>query len=143
MRTLAPAIGRLVGNWFATGTNGYGGLVQSTYWRGHFSLAPDLYDPTRDIASFGDLGGREGQFALRLGPPRPDEVEVATGPVRYELVAWEYAGPDGVRWNRESLVRGPRVVEQGAVRGCLLVEMLEARRMRAQPFVGQIGRAHV
>lgn len=129
--------GRAIGNWFVEGTNGYGGLIQATYWRGHLAIAPNLYDPTYAIVSLGDFGGTEAQYAVRGNSPKPEDVGVGTGLVRYDLVSWEYLAPDGSRWDRSSLIKGPRVIESGPIRGCLLVQMLEMRRMKAQAFTGR------
>lgn len=129
--------GRAAGNWFVEGTNGYVGGAQANYWRKHLALVPDVYDPTRAIVSLGDFGGTEAQFAVRGNSPRPEDVAVDTGLVRYDLVSWEYLAPDGSRWDRGSLVKGLRVIEGGPIRGCLLVQMLEARRMKAQAFPGR------
>lgn len=129
--------GRVVGNWFLEGTNGYRGVAQGTYWRGHLAIAPNHYDPTHIIVSLGDFGGTEAQFAVRGNGPDPAEVTVATGLVRYDLVSWEYTAPDGSPWDRASLIKGPRVRLSAQVQGCLLVQLVESRRMRAQPFPGR------
>ena len=129
--------GRLVGNWFQVGTNGYQGLAQATYWRGHPSIAPNHWDPTRSIVSLGDLDGVEAQFAIRGERPPPADVSVATGLVRYDLVGWHYLRPDGAPWDRRSQISGPRLAETGPVRACLLVQLIEPRSLRVQAFNGR------
>ncbi|MDA1096291.1 MAG: hypothetical protein O3B84_03435 [Chloroflexi bacterium] len=128
--------GALVGNWFREGTNGYAGTDVARYWAGHLSIVYDLYDPTQVRVSLGDFGSRSAQFGVRGNGPDPAMVTAATGPVRYELVAWEYYRPDGNRWDRRSPVQGPVARNGGQLLGMLVVEVLAGERLRVEILVG-------
>ena len=68
--------GRLVGNWFKEGTNGYGGPGGHEYWLGHLAMAYNSVDPGHIIASFGDFGGQPAQFAVTGNGPDPADVAI-------------------------------------------------------------------
>ena len=124
--------GTLVGNWFREGTNGYAGADLDRYWSGHLSIVYDLYDPTQVRVSFGDFDGRSAQFGVRGNSPDPAEVTVSTGPVRYDLVGWEYFRLDGTRWDRRSSVEGLSAVNSARRSGTLLVQVLANERLRIE-----------
>ena len=129
--------GRLVGNWFAAGTNGYAGSNPSRYWEGHLSIVYDLYDPSQVRVSVRNFGGRSAQFGVRGNTPDPADVEVATGLVRYELVDWTYYVADsGERWDRFSPAGGIVVRNTDHVGGILLAQMLEDGSLSAEVFLG-------
>ncbi|MSU20542.1 MAG: hypothetical protein EXS30_04025 [Pedosphaera sp.] len=132
--------GRLVGNWFLEGSKGYGGMRgegNGEYWKGHLSFAPEVYDPTAFIVSIGDFNGNAMQFAAKGNTPQPEQVSVATGLIKYDLVQWSYEKPDGSFWDRISLVKGVRLVEQNQVLGCVLVQLIEDRKLRMEVFPGK------
>ena len=44
--------GKLIGNWFLEGSNGYAGIeTQMNYWTSHLAFAPNAYDPAHFIIS--------------------------------------------------------------------------------------------
>jgi hypothetical protein len=132
--------GRLVGNWFMEGTGGYGGRRgegNGEYWAGHLSFAPDLYDPTAFIVSIGDCGGQAKQFAVRGNAPRPEDVSPETGLVRYDLASWSYRTRDGTFWDRMSITKGVKLVAQEEVQGCVLVQLLDDRKLKMEYFAIQ------
>lgn len=129
--------GRLVGNWFAEDTNGYGGPAGESsdgYWRGHLSLAPNHWDPTSFIISLGDFGGKEAQFAAKGNAPRPEEVSVESGLVKFDLVTFVYTKADGSPWDLRSLIKGPKLKAGTQVEGCLLAKLLKDRQLQAESF---------
>lgn len=129
--------GRLVGNWFAQGTNGYGGPSGESgvgYWRGHLSIAPNHWDPASFIISLGDFGGKEVQFAAKGNAPKPEDVSVSSGLVKFELVTFSYTKPGGSQWDQKSLIKGPKLKAGNQVEGCLLVKMQEDRQLQAESF---------
>lgn len=129
--------GRLIGNWFAVGTNGYGGSTGGGgegYWRGHLSIAPNHWDPTAFIISLGDFSGKEAQFAVRGNTPKPEDVSVDSGVVKFELVTFSYTKADGSAWDHQSLIKGPRLKTNNQVEGCLLVQMQADRKLQAESF---------
>lgn len=134
--------GKLIGNWFAEGTNGYEGdryQADGRYWRGHLSIAPDYLDPSYYVASFGTyaVAGDGEQFKIKSSQPDPKDVDVKTGLVKYELVAGSYKA-NGQLWDNRSLAKDPKVnVDGSPVKGCVLLEMLENRKLKAEPVPGK------
>ena len=132
--------GRLIGNWFQEGTNGYGGLRGEgggAYWEGHLAFAPDWYDPSAFYISVGYLAGVDGgqgnQFAVPRGSPDPATVGVSSGLVTYELrghYSWKKA--DGITWDNLSFTGGgvTRDDTNTTFEGCALAEMLGPRTLK-------------
>jgi len=130
--------GKLIGNWFQKASGGYSGPGggQEGYWKGHLSIAPDLYDPTAFIVSIGDFGGEALQFAVKGNAPKPEAVSVESGLVKYELVKWSYTKADGSDWDRMSLTKGAKLVVNpgNPVQGCVMVQLIENRKLKMEPF---------
>ncbi len=134
--------GRLAGNWFQVGTNGYGGLDQSKYWDGHLALVPDGLDPTQWRFSTGNFGGSARQFGIKGNAPDPRAVGPATGMVKYELTYTDYyatndpsrhgLGPGGLRPG--DLVAS-RNTEQ--VLGVAIIQVTGPRSLRCEVFPGE------
>jgi len=132
--------GRLRGNWFIEGTNGYrGGPIDEPpspdYWKSHLAIYPDHLDPEATIISVGDFAGESQQFATPLDSPNPVTVGVGDGQITYSLADIEYATPNGSRWDGLSPV-GPLTVDPGWERGCGLFEMPSAQTLHAEFFPG-------
>jgi hypothetical protein len=129
--------GRLVGNWFVNGTNGYAGVDGSTTpYATHASFAPDATTPDHLLVSLGDYGGQARQFAVVGNAPDFANVTVASGLVKYALVDWTYVNtttdasyaqdpPPGVAftWHNEAVPRGT-----------LLVQLVAPRDARIEAF---------
>jgi hypothetical protein len=128
--------GRLVGNWFQEGTNGYAGSDPQRYGAGHLSVAYDLFDPSQVVVSIGTFREASAQFGVRGNGPDPAAVTVASGMVLYELVDYDYYFGDE-RWDRVSLVKGIRAVNSEEVRGVVLFQLLDDRRLRVETFPGK------
>lgn len=133
--------GKLIGNWFAVGTGGYQGdrgQGDGRYWRGHLSLAPDHLDPRHYIASFGSwkVAGDGEQFAVKSAALDPAMVDVAAGVVKYELVQWAYLNGNN-HWDRKSAAKDLKISLNSQLQGCALFQMLEARKLKAEPFPGK------
>lgn len=122
--------GRLVGNWFLAGTNGYSGATggnSRSYWTGHLSIAYHYIDADKIVLSFGEYaGGAASQFGVKGNAPAPDGITSASGIVKYELI-------------RMGLIDGPRPFEgtSGAVQGTVLFEVLAGERLRMELFPGK------
>ncbi|MEX2053783.1 MAG: hypothetical protein WD940_02135 [Patescibacteria group bacterium] len=134
--------GRLVGNWFLEGTNGYAGKVGTqgpTYATGHLSIAPDHIDPTAFMASFGSYQGEPKQFSLSRSAPNPAEVAVSTGLVKYNLLPWNWQDGKGKEWDRFSFPSLPlTLINEGYItQGCVLFQLLEDRRLKMETFPGK------
>lgn len=112
--------GTLSGNWFVEGIPLTAQAVAPSAWGGHLSFRSD---GTRHRVGVGsDLDGAAGCACVAgNGASRFDAISPASGPVVYTLFA---AGPDGV--------------PAAAARGTLLVEMLQADRIRVEYFPGVI-----
>jgi len=123
-RTESPRAGRIdwdkagsaSGNWFREGTIGYsgqlvevlkaatmpvpGGMVagKKGYSWSHLALVPHWVQPSVWLASLGswaDPAGDFKQFAIRPGPPRPDQLTPKDGVVVYELASWIHVDAQG------------------------------------------------
>ena len=128
--------GRLVGNWFQVGTNGYAGADPQRYWAGHLSVVYDLFDPSQVVVSIGTFDGASAQFGVRGNAPDPAGVTVASGVIAYELVDYDYYVADE-RWDRISLAKGIRAVNYDEVRGVVLFQLLDDRRLKVEIFPGK------
>lgn len=144
LRTAAPAggkidhdiDGRLVGNWFQEGTNGYAGLGQSEYWVGHLAAAYNSVDPGHVMVSLGDFGGEPRQFGVFGNVPDPAEVGVEDGLVVYELVGYDFYDGDA-RWDREHLVQGLEIRNDDQVHGVVLLQLTDSGHLQVEVFPGQ------
>ncbi len=133
--------GKLVGNWFLEGTNGYSGNNPdpSKYWTGHLSFVYDYIDPERVVISIAGYGGQDSkQFGLRGNVPDPADVDVGSGLVEYELVDYEYVTPDGKVWDMSSVVNGLKTRSNEMVSGVVLVQMTGNRKIKFEAFPGKI-----
>lgn len=133
--------GRLIGNWFASGTD-YGGTIGDQTGgpgreKGHLSISPDYLDPTVFVVSIGDYSGQPKQFAVKGNAPWPADVSVASGPVKYELVQLNYVKSGGSHWDRTSFATGIRAQGGQTVQGTVLVQMLEDRKLTFEAFPGK------
>jgi hypothetical protein len=128
--------GRLVGNWFQEGTNGYAGADPERYWAGHLAIAYDHLDPSHIVVSIGTFNGASAQFGVRGNGPDPADVSIDSGVVAYELVDYDYWA-DGDRWDRTSLVQGIEARNNDdTVRGVVLFELISGRLLRVEVFPG-------
>jgi hypothetical protein len=135
--------GRLIGNWFQKGTNGYAGTNPSKYWDGHLAIVPDALDPTRWRFSIGNFSGESRQFGIKGNEPDPRNVTAGSGLVKYELTYFEWyavnepsrrggLGAAGVRPGDEIASRN---LDQ--VLGVALVRMTGTRTLQCEVFPGK------
>ena len=128
--------GRLVGNWFQQGTNGYGGVDRERYWAGHLTVAYDYLVPSQIALSLGTFDGVSAQFGARGNTPDPADVSVATGLIVYELVRYGYMAGDE-HWDRMSHVSGLTASNYDAnVFGVVLFQLLSDRVLQVEIFPG-------
>ena len=126
--------GRLVGNWFLEGTNGYRGADQDRYWAGHLSFAYDWIDPSEIIVSIGTFIDSAKQFGVKGNAPDPAEVSTETGVVVFELVTFDYY-VDEALWDRTSFARGIKCSNyDNQVQGVLLCQLLEDQVVKVEVF---------
>ncbi len=128
--------GKLVGNWFLEGTNGYGGNSSSEeYWLGHLSIAYDYIDPQRIVISLQGYEAQDSrQFGIKENAPDPAQVSVESGLIKYELVDYEYIAPDGKPWDRKSPVKGLKTTSNELVHGVVLIQMIKQRKIKIEVF---------
>ena len=136
--------GRLIGNWFQEGTNGYMGFFPDRdprpmyYSKTHLAIVPDGIDPNTFTVSLGLLlPNEQSQFGVLGNGPDPAQVTVATGLVKYELVQIDYADATGQRWSRMSYAPEVHRHDSQDVRGTVLIQMLADRRLKLELFMGQ------
>ena len=135
--------GRLIGNWFVENSNGYEGdrsQGDGRYWRTHLAVAPDYLDPSYYIASFGSFktSGDGEQFIIESASPDPKNVDTTTGLVKYQLSGWNYL-VNGDFWDRRSHAQNLKITLKNSSRaGCALYQLLENRKLRAEPFPGKV-----
>lgn len=133
--------GRLIGNWFLEGTNGYAGATGNTgegYWVGHLSIAPEHIDPTAFIVSFGDYLGEAKQFSIPQGSANPTEVSTATGLVKYELKSWNYIKEDKTGWDRVTFAKNLKLENSNnPSQGCVLFKLVEDQKLKMEAFPGK------
>jgi hypothetical protein len=128
--------GKLIGNWFKEGTNGYEGTKQydgygrdgKGYWSGHFAIVPDAINPSTVHVSFGDYQGRAKQFTAKTGSVDPAKVGPSDGLVKIEYV--QYANPN----------MGPGMLAgvNSSLEGTLLVQLLDnGDKLKLEAFPGK------
>lgn len=127
--------GKLVGNWFKEGTNGYAGTNQQKYWDGHLSVVYDYIVPTGIVVSVGDFGGETKQFSVVGNSPDPASIGVESGLVKYELSQIGYVDENGVDVNFNfSSFNSVELKPQSQVLGVILFELLEDRKLKVEAF---------
>ncbi len=129
--------GKLVGNWFQEGTNGYAGPKGNTgasdgngegYWSGHFSIAPDAINPSLLDVSFGNYQGKATQFTAKSGFKDPATVDKDSGIVKYELTKFNHPGPSQ---------SGGTPTQSQQVLGVVLLQVLDGNKMKMEAFPGK------
>ena len=130
--------GKLVGNWFEEGTNGYAGAKEfqngnnpgggKGYWNGHFSIAPDAINPDVTNLSFGYYQSEAKQFSAKDGSPDPATIGQSDGVVKYELVQYLYPP------NRADEAQAARSQE---VKGTVLLQVLDNDKLKLETFPGK------
>ncbi len=130
--------GKLIGNWFQVGTNGYeGGKSKGVpaYYASHIAIAPNFIDPSVLVVSLGSYSksGDAEQFGIKGNAPDPATINVASGLVKYELVQQEIDNPDGTVW-QGATSQGVKIVNRSQVKGVVLFQLLEDRKLKMEVF---------
>ncbi len=128
--------GRLVGNWFKEGTNGYGGLEQTSYWTGHLAIAYNSVDPEHVIVSFGSYNNEPKQFGVKNNTPDPINVSIESGLIKYELVDYDFYNGSEI-WDRATLVKGLKIRNYNYTQGVVLFQLIETRKLKVEIFPGK------
>ncbi len=130
--------GKLIGTWFKEGSGGYDYAKnhRDSFWTSQLSIVYDHLDPTQIRFSIGDYNGKPLQFGIKGNFPDPATIDKSSGLVKYELVSYEYFGPDGTRWYNTP-VKNIQSKNQTQVAGVVLVQMLEDRKLKFEVFSGK------
>lgn len=126
--------GRLIGNWFQEGSDGYRGTKARSiqgYSQTHLAVVPNHLDPSVYMASFGNFGGRFAQFAIK-GEPDPKDVGPDLGLIKYDLFNFRFIKEGGQEWDGKSLTANPRIRVSETSLGCVLFQLISTRRLRVE-----------
>ncbi|MBI1952425.1 hypothetical protein HYS42_01720 [Candidatus Saccharibacteria bacterium] len=124
--------GKLIGNWFKQGSNGYAGEKGTTgagengrgYWSGHLSVFYHAIQPATIIVSLGEFSdGSPEAFAVAGNTPDPASVNKASGIVKYELIQ----GPN----------QDGQLPQDKTVRGSVLLQVLDGEKLKMEVFPGK------
>ena len=133
--------GKLVGNWFREGSNGFAGSQNNRseagqrYWDGHLTIAYDYVDPSSIKFSIGNYQGEAAQFAVKGNAPDPKDVSAESGMIRYELVQAGYINGDtGGQWELAPPVANPRLQPLSTVKGTVLIQMTDDSSLKLELF---------
>ncbi|MBI2666681.1 hypothetical protein HYX13_03660 [Candidatus Woesearchaeota archaeon] len=133
--------GKLVGNWFEIGTNGYEGKKEYQrllgYWSTHLAFAYDGLVPSTLVVSIGDFAGEAKQFGVVGNAPDPSKVDLSSGLVKYELISYEYLTDMGTFWDRQHFAKVTATQPSSSVTGVVLVQLLEPRKIKFEAFPGK------
>jgi len=136
--------GRLVGNWFLEGSNGFSGSQSNQgqpgyrYWDGHLTVAYDYIDPTQIKFSVGNYQGEATQFGVKGNAPDPKDVSIETGLIKYELQNAGYTNGDtGAQWLMAPPIANPRLKSSGPVKGTVILQLTAADKLKVELFPGK------
>lgn len=124
--------GKLIGNWFKEGTNGYAGPKdlqnkpgsnESGYWNGHLAIFYDAITPTQIDISIGQFKGKPTAFAVKDNKPDPATISKSNGLTKYELIQ----APNNM--HPESKYNGPQ-----PVLGTILFQVLDGEKLKVEVF---------
>lgn len=125
--------GKLIGNWFVKGTNGYAGPkdMQNSagsnnkgYWSTHLAVFYDAILTDTIILSFGEYDNQGPMpFAVKNNSPRPEDIGVSSGVVKYELIT----APNPLAPTQPSY-------QDTSVRGVALFEVLDGEKLKVEVF---------
>lgn len=124
--------GKLIGNWFKEGTNGYAGPEGSQYvgdgsgrgyWSGHLAIFYDAYDPSKVVISIGEFkNGQPEGFNVVGNAPDPAKVDASTGVVKYELTV-------AAQGANSQPQQGPTTVK-----GVVLAQVMSGEKLKFEIF---------
>lgn len=130
--------GKLVGNWFREGTDGYASRQQSAlpYWDGHLAIVPDHYDPNVYRISFGNFGGEAKQFVSKDISFDASTVDISRGIVKISLVDGIYVTSTGAFWDNFSLTKGPKLrASNSSNLSCVLFQVMPDEKLKMEQFI--------
>lgn len=127
--------GKLIGNWFVEGTNGYAGPKEKQnnpgsnnkgYWDSHLAIFYDAVNTDTIILSFGSYDDDGPMpFAVKNNAPAPADITKDSGVVKYELI---------VAPNPFAPTQG---YQDTSVKGIALFQVLEGEKLKVETFPGK------
>lgn len=120
--------GRIVGNWFLEGTTSFTqwsrqlAIVYDHIWGDRITIADG--SPMRDVPGI-EGPGRPDVWWVKGNAPLPEDVGVGEGIVKYTLI-----------YGRDLRATGDFVPDLKPAQGVMLVQMIDAGRIRAEVFKG-------
>lgn len=126
--------GKLIGNWFVEGTNGYAGPANIEtkdghgYWNTHLSIHYDPINPNLVVVSIGDYkDNKPDAFYVKGNAPDPATVDATSGVVKYELLK----KPTGIQ--APDFV----YVQDQTVQGTVLLQVQSGEKLKVEVGVGK------
>ncbi|HET8670370.1 MAG TPA: hypothetical protein VFM05_06990 [Candidatus Saccharimonadales bacterium] len=125
--------GKLIGNWFKEGTNGYAGAngygagdgTGRGYWSGHLAIYYHHIQSDKIIVSLGEFkDGDPMAFAVAGNAPDPATITKNSGVVTYELI---------------QAPRNDEVSLDTTVRGVALFQVLDGEKLKVEIFPDKKG----
>ena len=133
--------GRLIGNWFRSGTGGYSGKAENgqnpgRYWDSHLAIVPDYIDPRYTIVSLGNWQDKAQQF-LATNPIDPAAISEQNGMIKIELSTFSYISDSSPQWRGDSFAKDvhPQTITKGM--GTLAVQVLPGEKLKVEKFIGK------
>ncbi|MCA9397948.1 hypothetical protein KC573_03895 [candidate division WWE3 bacterium] len=123
--------GKLIGNWFREGSNGYGGSDPYDYWDGHFAIVPHTIDPSVIVVSLGHYKDTEEQLGVIDSNFDPSDIDISSGIIKLELSSLRFKDIfiDGDVIPGNTLEVGDTVV------ATLMLQVLEGEQLRYELFI--------
>lgn len=129
--------GKLVGNYFKAGTNGYSGASRERYWDGHLSFTYDHYDPSFLVMSIGNYNNIASQFSIKDNLPNFSEIDINNGLVKYELTNREYIRKSGLPYIPSNYYDDITLQKNLEVVGTALVQVIDDNSIKFEVFPGK------
>ena len=130
--------GKLIGNWFRVGRDKEN---REEYWKDNLSIVYDYIDESQIRVSQGNYDGDSKAYGVRGNSPDPATIDKNSGPVKYELLQYDYFDPSGKRWDQIRFAKNLAARNTEEKRGVVMFELQEdgTLKMEAFPTAGSAG----
>lgn len=123
--------GRLVGNWFRVGRDKNN---REEYWTNNLSIVYDHIDDSQIRLSFGQYNGYPKAYGVAGNAPDPMDIGKSSGPIKYELVQFDYFDSAGKRWDQIHFAENLRAKNTNEGRGVALFELQNDGTLKIEVF---------
>ena len=128
--------GKLIGNWFKQGTNGYSGSGTKVgngdgtgYWSTHLAIFYAAYNAKEIIVSVGSfINNQPDAYSVVGNAPDPATVTSDSGVVKYEIMKAEQGG------SKNFEAQNTRPID-----GVILLQVLSGEKLKVEKFPGKTG----